>query len=332
MGRENERESMDIAGSKIVVTGGAGFVGSHIIDKLVEEGVGKIVAFDNMVRGKESNLADARAAGGDVDLVLGDITDREALAKAFDGADYVFHQAALWLLECEQAPRKALEINVMGTFNVLEACVNAGVKKAVVASSSSVYGEGLYLPTDEAHPFNNDLFYGATKVTDEQLCRAFYKKHGLDYVATRYLNVYGPRMDYRGAYVMVIMNWIRRIAEGEAPEIHGDGSQTLDLVYVEDVARANLLCLKSPVTNEAFNVASGVETSLVELAHIILRSLNSSLRPVHKERDRKLVSRRFGCPKKAREMIDFEAKITVEEGVGRIIDWWRKDKSSSSAG
>ncbi len=323
---------MDIAGSRIVVTGGAGFVGSHIIDKLVEEGVGKIVAFDNMVRGKESNLADARAAGGDVDLVLGDITDREALAKAFDGADYVFHQAALWLLECEQAPRKALEINVMGTFNVLEACVNAGVKKAVVASSSSVYGEGLYLPTDEAHPFNNDLFYGATKVTDEQLCRAFYKKHGLDYVATRYLNVYGPRMDYRGAYVMVIMNWIRRIAEGEAPEIHGDGSQTLDLVYVEDVARANLLCLKSPVTNEAFNVASGVETSLVELAQIILRSLNSSLRPVHKERDRKLVSRRFGCPKKAREMIDFEAKITVEEGVGRIIDWWRKDKSSSSAG
>lgn len=323
---------MDIAGSKIVVTGGAGFVGSHIIDKLVEEGVGKIVAFDNMVRGKESNLADARAAGGDVDLVLGDITDRGALAKAFDGADYVFHQAALWLLECEQAPRKALEINVMGTFNVLEACVNAGVKKAVVASSSSVYGEGLYLPTDEAHPFNNDLFYGATKVTDEQLCRAFYKKHGLDYVATRYLNVYGPRMDYRGAYVMVIMNWIRRIAEGEAPEIHGDGSETLDLVYVEDVARANLLCLKSPVTNEAFNVASGVETSLVELAHIILRSLNSSLRPVHKERDRKLVSRRFGCPKKAREMIGFEAKITVEEGVGRIIDWWRKDKSEPSAG
>lgn len=321
---------MDIAGSKVVVTGGAGFVGSHIIDKLVEEGVGKIVAFDNMVRGKESNLDDARAAGGDVDLILGDITDREGLAKAFDGADYVFHQAALWLLECEQAPRKALEINVMGTFNVLEACVSAGVKKAVVASSSSVYGEGLYLPTDEAHPFNNDLFYGATKVTDEQLCRAFYKKHGLDYVATRYLNVYGPRMDYRGAYVMVIMNWIRRVAEGEAPEIHGDGSQTLDLVYVEDVARANLLCLKSPVTNEAFNVASGKETTLVELAEIILRSLNSPLRPVHKERDRKLVSRRFGCPKKAREMIGFEAKVTVEEGVARIIDWWKTDKSESS--
>ncbi len=325
-----ERTIMDIAGSKVVVTGGAGFVGSHIVDKLVEEGAREVIAYDNMVRGKESNLTGAVAAGGDVKLVIGDITDREALAGAFEGADYCFHQAALWLLECENEPRKALEINVTGTFNVLEACVNAGVKKAVVASSSSVYGEGLYLPTDEAHPFNNDLFYGATKVMDEQLCRAFYKKYGLDYIATRYLNVYGPRMDYRGAYVMVIMNWIRRIAEGQAPEIHGDGSQTLDLVYVEDVAGANIMGLKSPVTNEAFNVASGVETTLAELADIILRSMGSSMRPVHKERDRKLVSRRFGCPKKAREMLGFETKVSVEEGIAGIIDWWKRDKEKSS--
>jgi UDP-glucose 4-epimerase len=321
---------MDIAGSKIVVTGGAGFVGSHIIDQLVAEGAREVIAYDNMVRGVEENLAQAMAAGN-VNLVRGDITDPEALAKTFEGADFVFHQAALWLLECENDPRKALSINVMGTFNVLEACVNAGVKKAVVASSSSVYGDGLYFPTDETHPFNNDLFYGATKVADEQVCRSFHKKHGLDYVATRYLNVYGPRMDYRGAYVMVIMNWLRLIEAGEPPMIHGEGSETLDLVYVEDVARANIMMLKSSVTNEAFNVCAGVETSLVELADTILRVMKSSLKPQHKERDSRLVSRRFGCPKKAREMLGFEAKVTVEEGISRVIDWWRKDKASSTA-
>jgi len=321
---------MEINGSKVVVTGGAGFVGSHIIDQLVAEGAREVVAFDNMVRGKEENLADAMRAGN-VRLVKGDITDPAALAKVFEGADYAFHQAALWLLECETEPRKAVEINIIGTFNVLEACVNAGVKKAVVASSSSVYGEGIYLPTDEAHPFNNDLFYGATKVADEQLCRAFHKKYGLDYVATRYLNVYGPRMDYRGAYVMVIMNWLRRIDAGEPPEIHGDGSQTLDLVYVEDVARANILALKSPVTNEAFNVASGKETTLTELAETILKAMKSPLRPVYKERDRKLVSRRFGCPKKAREMLGFEATTSVEEGIAKVIEWWRKDKERNRA-
>ena len=321
---------MDIAGSKIVVTGGAGFVGSHIIDLLVKEGAGEVVAFDNMVRGKERNL-EAAMASGNVRLVRGDICDPRALAEAFEGADYAFHQAALWLLECESQPRKALEINVMGTFNVLEACVNAGVKKVVAASSSSVYGEGIYLPTDEAHPFNNDLFYGATKVADEQVLRAFYKKYGLDYVAMRYLNVYGPRMDYRGAYVMVIMNWIRRLAQGDAPEIHGDGSQTLDLVFVEDVARANVLALKSPLTNEALNVASGVETSLVELADVVIRLMGRSLQAVHKERDRKLVSRRFGCPKRARELLGFETKFTVEDGIARIIDWWKKDNQTESA-
>jgi UDP-glucose 4-epimerase len=321
---------MDIAGSKIVVTGGAGFVGSHIIDQLVAEGAREVIAYDNMVRGKEENLAGAMAAGN-VKLVKGDITDPDGLAKVFEGADYAFHQAALWLLECESEPRKSLSVNVMGTFNVLEACVNAGVKKAIVASSSSVYGDGLYFPTDEKHPFNNNLFYGATKVADEQVCRAFYKKYGLDYIATRYLNVYGPRMDYRGAYVMVIMNWLRLIEEGEAPVIFGEGSETLDLVYVEDVARANIMMLKSSVTNEAFNVCAGKETTLAELADVILKAMNSPLKPTHKERDSKLVTRRFGCPKKAREMLGFEAGVSVEEGVSRVIDWWRKDKESSTA-
>jgi UDP-glucose 4-epimerase len=320
---------MEIAGSKIVVTGGAGFVGSHIIDQLVAEGAAKVVAFDSMVRGKESNLEGAMAAGN-VELVRGDICDTAALADVMKGVDYVFHQAALWLLECEGEPRKAVEQNIIGTFNVLEACVQNNVKKAVVASSSSVYGEGSYLPTDEAHPFNNDLFYGATKVADEQLMRAFHKKYGLDYVALRYLNVYGPRMDYRSAYVMVIMNFVNRIDRGEAPQIYGDGSQTLDLVYVEDVARANLVALKSPVTNEAFNVASGKETTLVELADIVLRQIGSSTEPEYTDRDKKLVARRFGCPKKAKEMLGFEVKVPVEEGIAKVIEWWRKDKTAAS--
>jgi UDP-glucose 4-epimerase len=319
---------MEVAGSKVVVTGGAGFVGSHIVDQLVDEGAREVVAFDNMIRGVEANLAQAKAKGN-VKLFKGDITDRAALAKAFKGADYAFHQAALWLLECEQEPRKALEINVMGTFNVLEACVQNNVKKAVVASSSSVYGEGSYLPTDEAHPFNNNLFYGATKVADEQLCRAFHKKYGLDYVATRYLNVYGPRMDYRSAYVMVIMNFINRIDRGEPPQIYGDGTQTLDLVYVEDVARANLLALKSSVTNEALNVATGKETTLVELAKIVLGIMGGGLEPEYKDRDKKLVSRRFGDPRRAKELLGFEAKVPVEEGIRRVIEWWRKDKRQS---
>ena len=321
---------MEIAGSRIIVTGGAGFVGSHIVDHLVNEGAGHVVAFDNMVRGKESNLESAKAAGS-VELIKGDICDTEALAHAFKGADYAFHQAALWLLECEHEPRKAVEQNVIGTFNVLEACVQNNVKKAVVASSSSVYGEGLYLPTDEVHPFNNDLFYGATKVADEQICRAFHKKYGLDYVATRYLNVYGPRMDYRSAYVMVIMNFLNRIDRGEPPQIYGDGSQTLDLVYIDDVARANLLALKSSVTNEAFNVATGKETTLVELAEIILRLIGGSMEPEYKDRDKKLVARRFGCPKKAKELLGFEAKVPVEEGIARVIEWLREDKAAASA-
>jgi UDP-glucose 4-epimerase len=322
---------MEIAGSKVVVTGGAGFVGSHIIDRLVAEGASKVTAFDNMVRGRESNLAKAKAAG-DVELVRGDICDTAALAEVIKGADYVFHQAALWLLECEQEPRKAVEQNIIGTFNVLEACALNNVKKAVVASSSSVYGEGSYLPTDEAHPFNNNLFYGATKVADEQLCRAFHKKYGLDYVALRYLNVYGPRMDYRSAYVMVIMNFLNRVDRGEPPQIYGDGSQTLDLVYIEDVARANLLALKSPATDVALNVASGKETTLVELAEIVLRLLDTSIEPEYKDRDKKLVARRYGCPKKAKELIGFETRVPVEEGIAGVIEWWRKDKAAAEHG
>src|SRR5262245_12586795 len=260
---------MDLSASKVLVSGGAGLVGSHIVDELVKE-CARVIVYDDLRRGKIEHLDWARAHG-DVRVVEADIRDREALRRAMQGVDYVFHQAAAWLRLCQNEPRLSLEVNIVGTFELLEACVEAGVKKIVAASSSSVYGEGSYLPTDENHSFNNDLFYGASKVANEQHYRAFYKKYGLDFIAFRYLNVYGPRQPYEAAYMDVSMHFLNRIDAGEPPVVRGDGSATVDLVYVEDGARANVMALKSSVTNEFFNVASGQETSLAELAHLLIR-------------------------------------------------------------
>lgn len=308
-----------------LVTGGAGFIGSHIVDLLIKEGAKKVIVYDNFMRGKRENLADAMKSGR-VEIVEADIRDVDALNKAMKGVDYVYHEAALWLLECEDKPRLALDINTIGTFNVCEACVNNGVKKLIAASSSSVYGDGLYFPTDEKHPFNNVLFYGATKVADEQLYRAFHKKYGLPYVAFRYLNVYGPRMDFRSAYIMVIMNFLNKIDKGEAPVIFGDGSATLDLIFVEDVSLANLQALlREDITNDVFNVASGKETTLKELLDIIVKLTGTNIQPVYQPRDEKLVVRRFGCPKKAKEILGFEARTSVEEGIKKVIEW-RKEQ------
>jgi len=318
----------DIKNSKILVTGGAGFIGSHIVDGLLKEGVGEIVVFDNFLRGIKENLKSALNSGK-VKIFEGSIKNPSQLKEAMRGVDYVFHEAALWLLECEEKPRDAVETNIVGTFNVCEAAVEAKVKKIIAASSSSVYGDGVYFPTDENHPFNNNLFYGATKVADEQILRAFRKKYGLDYIAFRYLNVYGPRMDFRSAYIMVIMNFLNKIDKGEAPVIFGDGSATLDLVYVTDVARANILALKSDVANEVFNVSGGKETSLKELLNIILKLTRSNLQPVYQPRDQKLVTRRFGYSEKAKKMLGFEPEISLEEGLKRVIAW-RKEKLSNN--
>lgn len=320
----------DLKGSRILVTGGAGFIGSTIVDQLIDEGVKEVVIFDNMVRGKKENIA-AALKTGKAKLFRGDITKPRDLDRAMKGIDYVFHEAALWLLTCEEHPRQAIDVNIIGTYNVLEACVKHKVKKICSASSSSVYGDGLYFPTDETHPFNNYLFYGATKVADEQLHRAFWKKHGLDYVCFRYLNVYGPRQDYRSVYISVIMNFINKIAAGEAPVINGDGSATLDLIYVGEIARENILAMKSDVTNECFNGASGKETSLKELLNILIKLLDAKdVEPVYQERDAKLVTRRFGSAKKAKEMLGFECKVTPEEGLQKVIDWWKADQTGAS--
>lgn len=319
---------MGLSESKILVTGGAGLVGSHIVDELVKEGA-KVVVFDSFIRGKMGHLDWARAHG-DVQVMEADLRDRDAIREAVAGADYVFHQAAAWLRLCQEEPRLSLDVNIAGTFNLLEACVEAGVKKVVAASSSSVYGEGLYLPTDENHPFNNDLFYGASKIAGEQYYRAFYKKYGLSFVAFRYLNVYGPRQPYEAAYMDVIMHFLNRIDADEPPIVRGDGSATVDLVYVEDVARANVMAMKSEVANEFFNVASGQETTLKELAYLLirLRGKEDRLEPEFQMMDVGLVTRRWGDPAKAREMLGFVTTTPVEEGMRRVIAWREQTRTA----
>jgi UDP-glucose 4-epimerase len=312
----------DLSGSKVLVTGGGGLIGSHIVDELVKEGV-KVVVYDSFIRGKMEHLQWAME-NGEVEVYQNDIRELPTLEKAMKGVDYVFHESAAWLRMCQREPRLSVDVNIIGTFNVLEACVEAGVKKIVAASSSSVYGDGLYLPTDEKHPYNNDLFYGASKVCNEQHYRCFYKEFGLDFVALRYLNVYGPRQPYEATYMDVIMHFINRVENDLAPIVRGDSSATVDLVFVEDAARANIMALKSDVTNEFFNVASGKETTIKDLAYTIIQlcGKEGKLEPEYEEAmDTGLVTRRLGCPKKAKEMLGFLATTPVEEGMRRVIAW-----------
>ncbi len=322
---------MNLAGSKILVTGGAGLVGSHIVDELVKEGA-SVTVYDSFIRGKKEHLEWAQSRG-DIKVIQADLRDTETLSRSVQGMDYVFHEAAAWLRQCQNEPRLSLEVNVIGTFNLLDACVKAGVKKVVAASSSSVYGEGLYLPTDEKHPFNNDLFYGASKVANEQFYTAFHKKYGLPFIAFRYLNVYGPRQPFEAAYMDVIMHFLNRIDEDQPPVVRGDGSATVDLVYAGDVARANILALKSPITNDFFNVSSGQETSLRELAYLLIRlsGKEGKLEPVFEPMDSGLVSRRWGSADKARELLGFTVSTSVEEGMRAVIRWREETKVRTRA-
>jgi UDP-glucose 4-epimerase len=316
----SSESSRALAGSRCLVTGGAGLVGSHIVEQLVTAGAEEVVIYDSLVRGTREQV-ERVGAGGNVRLVEGDIRNVALVAEVTEGMDFVFHQAAMWLRECQAHPREALDVNVTGTFNVLAAAVKAGVRKVIAASSSSVYGDGLYLPTDENHPFNNDLFYGATKVAGEQLLRCFRTEWGLDYVAFRYLNVYGPHQASGSAYMDVIAHFANRIEAGEPPRIEGDGMQTLDLVYAADCARANLVAAESPVTCEVFNVASGKETTVRELAEIMLRLYRrEDLVPEFVPRDQRLVTRRWGSADKARDMLGFELEIEPPEGLRRVIE------------
>ncbi|VAW84503.1 UDP-glucose 4-epimerase [hydrothermal vent metagenome] len=314
---------MELSGKKIVAIGGAGLIGSHTIDLLLKQDVGEILIYDNFVRGRVENLNEAlKDPRVRIYDVGGDITQTDILESALEGADGVFHFAALWLLQCHEFPRAAFDVNVAGTFNVMEACVKQGVKRLVSSSSASVYGDAVSEPMDEDHPFNNKNFYGATKIAGEAMLRAFHHRYGLDYVGLRYMNVYGPRQDYRGAYIAVIMKMLDAIDRGESPTIMGDGSEAFDFVAVEDCGLANVKAMQAEATDSFYNVGTGKRTSLKELAEMLIQITGCNQPIKYVERSQAtLVRNRIGSPDKAINEIGFKARIDLKQGLQDLIKW-----------
>lgn len=313
---------MDLKGKKLVVVGGAGLIGSHTVDELLKEDIKELIIYDNFVRGTHGNIENAlKDPRVRVFEIGGDICQIDILNEAFKGADGVFHFAALWLLQCHEFPRSAFSVNVEGTFNILEACVAQGVKRLVYSSSASVYGDAVCEPMEEDHPFNNTNFYGATKIAGEAMARAYYHRYKLPFVGLRYMNVYGPRQDYRGAYIAVIMKMLDNLDKGIAPVLYGDGSQAYDFVYVGDCAKANVCAMKAETTDQFYNVGTGIRTSIKELAELILKITNSTLSVQYEPAGLTFVKNRIGCPKKATEQIGFKATISLEDGLKKLIEW-----------
>ena len=310
---------MELKNKKIMVIGGAGLVGSHIVDQLIQEPVNEIVVYDNFVRGTRENL-DSAVHSPKVKIIEASMTDAETLNKSMEGVDGVFLLASLWLGECVNDPRKAWETNVMGTWNVVEACQKLGVERIVYSSSASVYGNALVTPMPEDHPFNNRTTYGATKIANEQMFRAIYEQHKMPYIGMRYMNIYGPRMDYEGFYVSVIMKVLDRIFANQAPVIFGDGSQMYDFIYVEDVAEANILGMKADCADEFFNIGMGVGTTINELVTILLELTNSSLKPEYLPQEQSFVTYRIGSVDKAKELLGFEAHTQLIDGLRKVVE------------
>jgi len=314
---------MKLEGKKLVLVGGAGLIGSHTADALIKEDVKEILIYDNFVRGSEENLKNAlKDSRVSIYDIGGDIMQTDILQSALEGADGVFHFAALWLLQCHDYPRSAFDVNVRGTFNIMEACVARGVKRLVSSSSASVYGDAVREPMDEDHPYNNKNFYGATKIAGEALLRSFHHRYDLDYVGLRYMNVYGPRQDYNGTYVAVIMKMLDAIDRGESPTIMGDGSEAFDFIAVEDCGLANVCAMQSDATDQNYNVGTGIRTSLKELAEMIIE-ITGCDRPINyaSRSQATLVKNRVGDPTKASKEINFNATIDLREGLQKLIDW-----------
>lgn len=320
-----------LSGKRVLVTGGAGFVGSHIVNLLVAAGCAEVFVIDNMIRGRRENLSRAMQSGS-VKLIVDDIRNTSLLRELVEGTDTVFHQAALRITHCAAEPRAAMEVMVDATFDLLEMCVKSRVRKIVMASSASVYGMAEEFPTTERqHPYANRTLYGAAKSFGEGLLRSFNDLYGIDYIALRYFNVYGPHMDIHGRYTEVLIRWMDRLAAGEPPIIFGDGQQTMDMLHVKDVARANILAAESRASDVVLNVGSGTETSLLELAHLLARIMGRpDLTPVfQEERAINPVPRRLSDTNAARELIGFETAIPVETGLRELVDWWRDQEAQT---
>ena len=323
---------MDLRGKKLLVIGGAGFIGSHVVDELVKTDAGEILIYDNFSRGTRDNLTDAlKDSRVRVFGLGGDITQTDILNEAMKGVDGVFHLAALWLLHCHEYPRSAFEVNMRGTFNVLEACVANKVTRLVYSSSASVYGNAVQIPMSEDHVYNNRTFYGATKIAGEHMCRAYHERYGLNYVGLRYMNVYGSRQDYKGAYIAVVMKVLDRLDQGLPPIIYGDGSQEYDFVYVSDVAVANVKAMQAETTDTFYNVGSGQATTILAITQMILEITGSRLPTQYEPAGQTFVTKRIGDPTKAARELGFRSSIDLRDGLKRLIEWRSSHKEQVTA-
>jgi UDP-glucose 4-epimerase len=324
--------SMKLKGKRLLLIGGAGLIGSHTVDELVKEDVAEIRIYDNFTRGSQENLAESlKNPRVKIFPLGGELLHRDILDAAMKGIDGVFHFAALWLLHCYDFPRSAFEVNIGGTFNVLEACINNGVRKLVYSSSASVYGDAVEEPMTENHPYNNITFYGATKIAGEHICRTLYHRYKntdkhFDYVGLRYMNVYGPRQDYRGAYIAVIMKILDRLDKGLPPIVYGDGSQAYDFIYVGDCAKANVCAMKADATDAFYNVGTGVKMTIKELTELILDIMKSDVKIQYEPSGQTFVKNRIGCPKKAATEMGFKAEVRLREGLQKLIEWRKSHK------
>lgn len=320
---------MELQGKRVMVIGGAGLIGSHVVDALLKTAVGEILVYDNFFRGSMDNL---REAMKDPRVTIsphgGDILHRDILERAMVGVDGVFHLAAVWLLQCHEYPETAFDVNVQGTFNVAMAAIRNQVKRVVYSSSASVYGNALALPMTEEHPYNNFTFYGASKIAGEHFFKSLGERYGLDWVGLRYMNVYGPRQDYKAAYTAVMHKILDRIDAGERPTVFGDGSQQYDFVHVADVARANLCAMQADVTGECYNVGRGIGTSIKELTDVLLRLSGRDLAIQYEPAGQTFVTNRIGCPKKAEADLGYRWSIDLEEGMKSLMEWRRADQEA----
>lgn len=323
---------MDLTGKRLLVIGGAGLIGSHVVDELVKTDCAEIIVYDNFFRGRMDNLAtaleDPRVS---IYPHSGDVLHADILERAMEGVDGVFHLAALWLLQCYEYPASAFDVNIRGTFNVIQAAVKAGVQKIVYSSSASVYGNAVELPMTEEHPYMNDTFYGATKIAGEHMLKSLGARYGFEWNALRYMNVYGPRQDYRGAYIAVMMTMLDRIDQGLPPLVFGDGSQQYDFIYVEDIARANVLAMQSEASGGFYNVGRGIGTTIKELAELLLELTGSDLQIEYKPAGQTFVTNRIGSTEAAERDLGFRWSVDLEEGMRRLIAWRDQDKEAVAA-
>jgi len=313
---------MELAGKKVMVIGGAGLIGSHVVDELLKTDVAEVVVFDNFFRGSYDNLAEALT---DPRVKIsphgGDILQTDILDRAMEGCHGVFHLAALWILQCHEYPQTAFDVNVRGTFNVIMSAIKNKVERVIYSSSASVYGDAVELPMTEDHPYNNDTFYGASKIAGEHFFKSLGKRYGLDWCGLRYMNVYGPRQDYKGAYIAVMHKILDKIERGERPVVFGDGSQQYDFVHVTDVARANVLAMQSSAGGQCYNVGRGIGTSIKELTELLLELSGSDQEIAYEPAGLTFVTNRIGCPKAAERDLGFRWTVDLADGMRSLIEW-----------